>query len=431
MKRKLNRRTFLRSAGVAIALPTLDAMAPVRSALASGVFADEETVPQQRMIMICTSLGLHGPSLFPKTAGRDYENTPYLEYLKDHRDDFTVFSGLSHPDQSGADGHSSQMTWLTSAQNPGLGGFQNTISVDQYVREKLGYVTRFPSIALSTGGQNSQSYTGGGVMVPAEYRPSALFERLFLQGQPWEVKRQKQRLDDGRSILDSLGGQADRLKRRISLADRDRLDEYFTSLRSAENHFNEARQWIDKPKPKVDAEKPDDIKQSSDVIGQTNLLFDLLPLIVQTDSSRVITILINGRSDVPPIDGVTMDHHNLSHHGQDESKLKQLAKIENELMKSFGGLVGRLKVKREGHGKIETRLLDNTMVMFGSNLGNANAHDAKNLPIIVAGGGYSHGEHVAYDAQENTPLSNLFVSMMQKMNLPVEAFGSSSGSLTW
>jgi len=218
MKRKLNRRTFLRSAGVAIALPTLDAMAPVRTALAKGVFADEKTMPQQRMVMICTSLGLHGPSLFPETAGRDYKNTPYLEYLKDHRDDYTVFSGLSHPDQSGADGHSSELTWLTSARHPGLGGFRNTISVDQYVREKLGYVTRFPSIALSTSGQNSQSFTGGGVMVPAEYRPSAMFEQLFLEGKPYQIERQKRQLGDGKSILDSIGVQARQLHKRVSSA---------------------------------------------------------------------------------------------------------------------------------------------------------------------------------------------------------------------
>ena len=432
MKRKLNRRTFLRAAGVAVALPALEAMVPAPASAATlGHFGIDPDAPAKRMIMICASLGLHGKSLFPNASGRSYELTPYLSHLKDHRDDFTIFSGLSHPDQTGADGHSSQLTWLTSAPHPGLGGFRNTISIDQFVREKLGYVTRYPSITLATGGQNSQSYTSGGVMVPAEYRPSALFEKLFLAGKPWEIELQKRQLDDGRSILDSLGGQASRLKRRISLADRYRLDEYFSSLRSAENHFNEARQWIDKPKPVVDAEKPEDIKEASDVIGQTKLLFDLLPLIVQTDSSRVITVLINGRSDVPPIDGVTMDHHNLSHHGQDESKLKQLAKIENELMKSFGGLVGQLKTKQEANADGETRLLDNTMVMFGSNLGNANAHDTKNLPIIVSGGDYKHGQHIAYDAKANTPLCNLFVSMMQKMNLPVESFGSSTGSLRW
>lgn len=427
MKRKLNRRTFLRSAGVAIALPALDAMAPMRRALASGVFADEETVPQQRMIMICTSLGLHGPSLFPKTAGRDYKNTPYLEYLKDHRDDFTMFSGLSHPDQSGADGHSSQMTWLTSARNPGLGGFRNTISVDQYVREQLGYVTRFPSVALSTAGQNSQSYTGGGVMVPAEYRPSALFEKMFLEGKPHEVERQKQKLSDGKSVLDSIAVQARQLHKRVSSADRERLEEYFSSLRSAEQHFQKAEQWIDRPKPVVDAKPPQDIKEDSDLIGRTKLMFELIPLILQTDSSRVITLLIEGRSDVPPIDGVTMDHHNLSHHGQDEAKIAQLKRIETELMKSLGGLIGSLKSKSEA----ENRLIDNSMVLFGSNLGNANSHDWRNLPVILAGGRFDHGSHVQYDRDENTPLSNLFVTMMQKMKIETDRFGSSSGALSW
>ena len=160
MKRKLNRRTFLRAAGVAVALPALDAMVPDPvSAAAMGNFGIDPDAPAKRMIMICTSLGLHGKSLFPETTGKDYKLTPYLSHLKDHRDDFTIFSGLSHPDQTGADGHSSQLTWLTSARHPGLGGFRNSISVDQFVREKLGYVTRFPSIALATGGQNSQSYT--------------------------------------------------------------------------------------------------------------------------------------------------------------------------------------------------------------------------------------------------------------------------------
>ena len=427
MKRKLNRRTFLRSAGVAIALPTLDAMAPVRSALAKGIFADEKTMPQQRMVMICTSLGLHGPSLFPKTAGRDYKNTPYLEYLKDHRDDYTVFSGLSHPDQSGADGHSSEMTWLTSARHPGLGGFRNTISVDQYVREKLGYVTRFPSIALSTSGQNSQSFTGGGVMVPAEYRPSAMFEQLFLEGQPYQIERQKRQLGDGKSILDSIGVQARQLHKRVSSADRERLEEYFTALRSAEQHFQKAEQWIDQPKPVVDAQQPQDIKEDSDIIGRTKLMFELIPLILQTDSSRVITLLIQGRSDVPPIEGVTIDHHNLSHHGQDEAKIAQLTKIETELMKSLGGLIGSLKSKSEA----ENRLIDNSMVLFGSNLGNANSHDWKNLPLIMAGGRFDHGSHVEFDRANNTPLSNLFVTMMQKMKIETDQFGSSSGTLSW
>lgn len=420
MNKRLDRRTFLRATGVALALPMLESMSPL-------AFARDQLEPPKRMVMICSSLGLHGPSLFPKNVGQNYESTPYLDLIKDQRKHFTLFSGLSHPDQAGADGHSSQMTWLTSARNPGLGAFKNTISVDQYVREKLGYATRFPSLSLSTSGTNSQSYTRSGVMVPAEHRPSVLFENMFMQGKPHEIEEQKKLLSDGRSILDSLSDQTRSLQKRVSAADRRRLDEYFESLRKAENHFSEADAWLDKPKPKVDAEKPKDIEKENDLVGRTKLLLELIPLIVQSDSSRMITVLIHGRNDIPIVDGVTIDHHNLSHHGQDDEKIEQLTKIETELMKTFGTLVGSLASKKE-NGK---SLIDNTMVMFGSNLGNANAHDWRNLPILFAGGDFKHGQHVALDKDNNTPLCNLFVTMLQKAGIETDKFGSSSSNLTW
>ena len=136
MKTPINRRSFLQAAGVAIAIPAMEAVAPAR---ALGAIT---TAPPKRLITICTTLGLHGPSLFPETAGKDYEETTYLKHLAEHRDKFTLFAGLSHPNQSGKDGHSSQMTWLTAAENPGLSGFQNSISLDQLAAERLGYVTR-------------------------------------------------------------------------------------------------------------------------------------------------------------------------------------------------------------------------------------------------------------------------------------------------
>jgi hypothetical protein len=217
------------------------------------------------------------------------------------------------------------------------------------------------------------------------------------------------------------------LQKKVSSADRERLDEYFESLRSAENHFGEANAWLEKPKPKVDAEQPKDIEKENDLIGRTNLIMDLIPLIVQTDSSRMITVLVQGRNDVPEIPGVTIDHHNLSHHGQDEEKIQQLKKVETGLLKSFGNLVGNLKAKKEGSGT----LLDNTMVTFGSNLGNANSHDWRNLPIFVAGGKFNHGQHVAFDKDNNKPLCNLFLTMLQKSGLEVDSFGSSEGTLDW
>jgi hypothetical protein len=264
-------------------------------------------------------------------------------------------------------------------------------------------------------------------MIPAEHRPSILFEKMFLEGKPYEIERQKRMLEDGRSILDSLSSQTRALQKKVSSADRERLDEYFESLRSAENHFGEANAWLEKPKPKVDAEQPKDIEKENDLIGRTNLIMDLIPLIVQTDSSRMITVLVQGRNDVPEIPGVTIDHHNLSHHGQDEEKIQQLKKVETGLLKSFGNLVGNLKAKKEGSGT----LLDNTMVTFGSNLGNANSHDWRNLPIFVAGGKFNHGQHVAFDKDNNKPLCNLFLTMLQKSGLEVDSFGSSEGTLDW
>jgi hypothetical protein len=418
---RLSRRTFLKAAGVAVALPSLEAMRqPAHAQSAAGA-------TPKRMVLICTNLGLHGPNLFPETAGADYRSTPYLDLLKEHRDDFTLFSGLSHPDQAGADGHASEMTWLTAARNPGLGGFRNSISVDQFAAEKLGYVTRFPSLSLSTAGWNSQSYTRNGVMVPAASKPSQLFAKMFLTGDAESVAKQQQQLNDGRSILDALTLQSKQLKRRISTADGRRLDDYFDSIRVAEQQLAKAGEWLDKPKPTVDVEPPVDIEDESDIIGRSRLLLDLVPLAVQTDSTRLVTMLINGRGDVPPVEGVDIGHHNLSHHGQDEKKLSQLERVETELMKTYSGLIGKLKEKQEGGGN----LLDNTMVVFGSNLGNANAHDWKNLPILLAGGDFQHGRHVQFDRENNTPLCNLFVTMLQRMGVEADQFASSTGTLTW
>jgi len=412
----LARRTFLRQTGIAMALPLLESMGSPRAwaAAAEG---------PQRMVAICTSLGLHAPSLFPAESGRGYGSTPYLDLLKANRDDFTVFSGISHPDQSGADGHSSEATFLTSARHPGLGGFRNSISVDQLAAEKLGVVTRFSSLQLGTS-NNSQSYTRGGVMIPADYEPSKVFAKLFLEGSADEVKAQMRRLHEGRSIMDRMSGEVKHLENRVGQADRERLDEYFTSVREMEQRLAAAEAWAQRPKPKITEAPPSDIAEEKDLIGRMKLLFDLVPLALRTDSTRIITILVQGRNDVPKVPGVEMDHHNLSHHGQDENKLRQLHLIEQAQMQAFGGLLSFLKQQQEGGSS----LLQRTAVLFGSNLGNANSHDTKNLPIILAGGGFRHGQHLKLDEKNNTPLSNLFVQTLQRLGLEVDAFGTSSGA---
>ena len=409
----LNRRRFLRGAGVAVTLPLLDS-------LCHGQASSSDAAPPKRMVCICTSLGLHAPYFFPETAGADYKPSPYLTHIDNFRKKFTVISGLSHPDQSGADGHSSERTWLTSARHPGLGGFRNTISIDQLVAERFGFQTRYPSLVLGTD-NTSQSYTRSGVMIPAESSPSRLFARLFIDSKPEEVARQMQGLRDGRSILDTVADEARRISRSVGRGDREKLDEYFGSIRDMEQRLVLSEEWARRPKPQVDAEQPKDIEDERDLIARMQLLFDLVPLALQTDSTRVITILVQGRNDVPPVPGVSVDHHNLSHHGKDVDKIEQLKLIEEAQMRAFASLLGGLNSRDEADAK----LLDNTMVLWGSNLGNANSHDTRNLPILVAGGQFRHGQHLVCDAENNTPLSNLFVTMLQQMGVETDSFGTS------
>ncbi|MEC9092498.1 MAG: DUF1552 domain-containing protein, partial [Planctomycetota bacterium] len=333
MLHSLSRRAALKASGVTIALPLLES-------LDGAVGADLADSPK-RMVLICNTLGLYPPSLYPRKTGVDYPMTGYLKLLQEHRRNFTLFSGLSHPDQHGKEPHDTEMTWLTSARNPGLGGFKNTISVDQYAAEKLGHVTRFRSIALSTNTQESQSYTGNGVMLPAEDKPSKLFEKLFLKGSPAEVNRKRQSLADGRSILDFVGGQADALRQRASRNDHRKLEEYFDAIRKAELELAEAEAWIDRAKPKIGVKKPEDIADRRDLIGRTEALFNLIPLILQSDSSRIITMVIQDHGVVPMIKGVSAGHHPLSHHGQDPEKIKQLQVIESQLLRCFNRFLTR------------------------------------------------------------------------------------------
>ena len=413
---KLNRRTFLQSTGVAMALPWLESMQPAWA---------KEQAPPKRMVFICNTLGLHAPALFPKKTGADYELTDYLSIIKAHQKDFTLFSGLSHPGQGGE--HLCEMTWLSAAPNPGMDGFQNSISVDQYAAGKLGYVTRFPSVSLSSNNtKKSQSYTNSGVMIPAEYRPSRMFAKMFLSGKPEEIARQKQKLAEGRSVLDELLDQTRALLKTAPAADRERLQEYFDSVRIAENDLAEAQAWIDRPKPQVEAQAPLDIFDQTDLIGRIRLLLNLVPLIVQTDSSRVISIVIQHNHGMPQIAGVESEHHNLSHHGRDPKRIEQLLKIERAIVNCFGDFLAAMKAKREGNGT----LLDNTLTLFGSNLGNASAHDPRNNPILLAGGGLIHGRYLAHDPKNNTPLCNLFLHILNQMGLETEKFAGSTGELT-
>lgn len=414
----LHRRTLLRAAGVAMALPVLDALAPKRSqAAATG------SVPR-RMVCINTPLGVHPPYFFPKSVGRDYELSPYLEVLKDFREDFTVISGLSHPDVGPS--HDSNQSFLTAAPHPERrAGFRNSISLDQFAAEHLYGQTRFATLPLSCEG-SGLSWTKSGAPVPTENWPSTVFAKLFLEGRPDEVQAQTRRLADGQSILDAVRDQAKKMENIVGSGDREKLDEYFTSVRELEQRLAQADAWSKKPKPKVDAKPPVNVQNSADLVGKTRVWFDLIHLALQTDSSRLVTLQLLGTSSVPPIPGVNQGHHDLSHHGQDPAKIAQLKILEVEKMKTLRDFLTQLRTTQEDGES----LLDRTIVFFSSNLGDAGKHSVKNMPVVLAGGGFRHGQHLSFDENNHPPLCNLFVSMLQRMGIETDKFGSGTGTLS-
>ncbi len=410
-----SRRSFLRAAGVTLGLPILEQNL-------YGALQSSADTPR-RMICINTSLGLHTPNLFPEQQGRDYSLTPYLQPLADFREQFTVFSGLSHPEVDG--GHPAELCYLTAAPHPRADNFRNTISLDQYAVEQLDPDTRFSSLVLSSSSSRGLSFTRSGAPIPATDRPSQVFRRMFVDGTEREVQQQIEQLHQGRSIMDVVLEQARTFQRGLGQQDRDKLDEYFTSVREVERRLVRAEEWAKRPRPVVEVQPPRDIAAATEVPARVRLMIDLMLLALKTDSTRFITFALNGLNAVPVIRGVTQDWHNLSHHGQDPEKLAELRIIELEQMQLLAELLGGLRQATEAGGT----LLDRTIVLFGSNLGNASSHDNRNLPILVAGGGFRHGQHLGFDPDRTPPLSNLFVQFLQRLGAEVDQFGSSTGTI--
>ncbi len=418
--KQLDRRTVLRGAGVSMAVPWLSAMQRAGAAPATGG-ADQ---PPRRFVSLTLGLGLLGEKLNPAQAGHDYEPSPYLKALEDIRDSFTVISGTSHPGVTG--GHRAEASLLTANPAGSSGNAKNSISLDQLMAKYLGDQTRFPSLVLSSSGSNSPSYTETGAMIPAQSSPSKLFTQLFIDDPVSEQRQQVQRVRHGRSIMDLVAEDAQRLNGQLGAADRQRLDQYFTSVRDLERRLAESEAWTQRPKPKVDQPKPVDIGNSNDFIGRQKLMSDMIRLALQTDSTRFISYHLGGSGGVLPIAGVDEGYHSLSHHGRNEDKIAQLMLIETEIVATWGQFIRDLAATEE-HGD---NLLSNTSVLLTSNLGNASSHDNRNMPVLLAGGGFRHGQHLAFDQKNNYPLPNLFVSLLQRMGLPTDQFASATSTMT-
>jgi hypothetical protein len=287
--------------------------------------------------------------------------------------------------------------------------------------KQIGLQTRFACMPL--GGQISVS--ANGVNVPGSRCPTHYFQKMFVEGRPQEKAAQIERLREGQSVLDTVLASARRMRARIGRGDQQKLDQYFTSVREAEQQLHKSEQWQHKPKPEVEIKRMAAIRDPAQIARKSKQLYDVMYLALQTDSTRLITHCIGDSSHVPVLPGVSMTCHNLSHHGQDPQKLEQLALVESLHVKAFGEFLQRLKETAEG----DSNLLERTIVMLGSHM-HSGGHNNRNLPVVLAGGGFKHGQHLAFDKDNNYPLANLYVTMLQRLGLEVDRFASSTGTLT-
>ncbi|MCA8987683.1 MAG: DUF1552 domain-containing protein, partial [Planctomycetaceae bacterium] len=376
--------------------------------------AEESQSSPRRMVAIETNQGIIPQFFFPETAGTDYEQTPYLQRLARHRKQMTVFSGVSLPGVDGA--HAAEKCFLTGTPHPARGGFKNGISLDQYAAERLGDQTRFSSLTLcNTSGNATLSFTSNGAPIPSESRPSQLFQKLFVQGNPAETEASVEALKQGRSLLDFVGDQSRRLNRTLPKSDQQRVDQYFTAVRDLEQRLASAEQWQYRPKPEVDVPPPQDITDSRQFVAQTKLMFDLIKLALETDSTRFISFFID-----------TTVIHQITHHGHRPEVIDELRGHEERQFDALNDFLTDLSESAEGAGS----LLDQTQVLYGTCMGSANSHTNKNLPVLLAGGGFRHGQHLKFDNENNYPLSNLYVSMLQGLGIETDTFSTGRSTIT-
>lgn len=402
------RRTFLRGAGITLTLPWLESLGGIANAAEPGQ-------EPRRLLLVCLPLGIYRDSFIPKQSGAGYELTEYLTPLAEFRDRFTVISGLEHPGVSG--GHAAQPRIFTGQPS----SERNRRSLDQHVAATLGQHTRFDSLTLSAGA-NDFGWTDGGSMVPAEKNVVDAFAKLFADEGAANKTKVLAEIGRGKSILDHVLDEARDLQPRLSKRDQEKLDEYFESVRATEKRLVKSEEWIHQPKPKVDAKAPAPFAPE-EIITNLRGVCDLTHLAFKTDSTRVITFGYF-RQDTVAVPGVNIGYHNLSHHGQDEGNIAQLKRVERVFFDELNTLLTNLKNTREG----DATLLDRTTIVVTSNLGSGNSHSNKDLPVLLAGGRFQHGQHLAFEPG-STPLSNLYVSVLNQLGFDDQSFGTSTGPL--
>ncbi|MBL6705002.1 MAG: DUF1552 domain-containing protein [Planctomycetaceae bacterium] len=409
--------------GALLALPYLDAMAAPTAV---------SEVPM-RMACIGLNFGLVPQLFFPEKTGTDYVLTDRLRPLKEFRDDFTVFSGLDHG-VNAQGGHGGVHAYLSGVLSKNSSGMpEANISIDQKAAQFVGAETRYPSLELASGKgdvNNMLSWSASGVAIPRVGDVQVIYDLLFQRVDPSLRDSAHKELAVRSSILDLVKTDADFLKRKVGSRDRQKLDRYFDSVRSVEKQLVQSREWLDKSKPPTDYRLPPGAN-SLDFIDRVPLYYDLMRLALETDSTRVITLAL---ADIGANYGgfaISRGYHQLTHHGKVPEYITELSVIEQFHMEQLARFLKQLKSVEEPNGRT---LLDNCMVLFGSGMGNASSHSNRNLPLLLAGGGFRHGEHKSYfkDSAKKiaTPAANLFVSMLQRFGMEIDQFGLSGGTLS-
>jgi len=405
----IDRRSFLQGVGVALALPMLESRA-------------RGAQPQRprRILAIGNHLGFYPQAFFPKEAGADYVSSQTLKNIEKHRKDFTVFSNL---DDGAHGGHSGVHAFLSGGiRKEESGGFpEKNISLDQVAAEHSGSAARFPSITAGLAAGTDMCWTRTGVRIPPVNNPARLFEALFVQSSKAERDLERTRLGHRGSVLDALRDSAKSLHGDLNSADRDKLDQYLTSVRDVERRLQMSETWLDKPKPKPGIKAVTDEERMH--IEEMPLFFDLLTLALQTDSTRVATFEIPMGFTTSDLDNVTSGYHGLSHHSKGENKLEQLKVVEDYIF---------TQVNRLFDGLQEAKIFDDTLVVMGSGMSDGSKHSNKDLPVLLAGGGLKHQGHVVCpaDKHKRVPLSNLWLSSLQWFGIERESFGKSSGTFS-
>jgi len=442
-KWQISRRQMLRGLGACISLPFLDAMAALPA-----------PSKPKRSVFLYIPNGVNTLTWQIEQAGSDYQFTKPLASLEKHRADITPISGLHHPMVIGKH-HNCERVWLTGANVPGDGGaFRNTVSADQLMAEVQGNATRFSSLEMAIEG-TSLAWSKDGIQIPAERNTQQIFNLLF--GVERDSKETiRRRLSRRGSILDIVADDAKRVNNKLGSEDRSKLDEYLTAVRQVEERTRRADEWLNVPKPAVPAPEAARLqrKLSMAEAGEYyRLFYDLMVMALRTDSTRVITCGIGSEgntSGIPEI-GILQTRHGLSHHNGDPEQLRRLTETDTFLVGQLSYFLDQLKEHREG----DTPLLDTTQVLWGSGMAYGHSHGNANLPTILAGGkalGYKHGTHVDFNlpkiakydvanAQEHykicsrpvdgdARLSNLLLTMLQRVDVKADSFQDSVGPLS-